>query len=69
MGRTSSTFLLVSMVLQVGVTLSVGPLINHTSARGGFVLLAAIVGDRAGAAAPPWPAALRRVPDCAAETA
>ena len=43
MGRTSSTFLLVSMLLQVVVTLSVGPLVNHAGARGGFVLLAAIV--------------------------
>jgi predicted MFS family arabinose efflux permease len=68
MGRTSSSFLLVSMVLQIGVTLSVGPLINHTSARGGFVLLAAIVaGGLALLAA--VAAALRRVPDCAAETA
>jgi MFS family permease len=68
MGRTSSSFLLVSMVLQVGVTLSVGPLINHTSAQGGFVLLAAIVAAGlvllAAVSAP-----LRRVPDCAAETA
>lgn len=44
MGRTSSTFLLVSMLLQVGVTLGVGPLVNHAGARGGFALLAAIVG-------------------------
>ncbi len=43
MGRTSSTFLLVSMLLQVVVTLSVGPLVNHAGARGGFALLAAIV--------------------------
>ena len=43
MGRTSSTFLLVSMVLQVGVTLAAGPLVNHAGARGGFVLLAVIV--------------------------
>jgi predicted MFS family arabinose efflux permease len=43
MGRTSSTFLLVSMLLQVIVTLSIGPLVNHAGARGGFVLLAAIV--------------------------
>ena len=43
MGRTSSTFLLASMVLQVAVTLGIGPLVNHTSARGGFALLAAIV--------------------------
>jgi MFS family permease len=68
MGRTSSSFLLASMVLQVGVTLSVGPLINHTSAQGGFVLLAAIVAAGlvllAAVSAP-----LRRVPDCAAETA
>ena len=68
MGRTSSSFLLVSMVLQIGVTLSVGPLINHTSPRGGFVLLAAIVaGGLALLAA--VAAALRRVPDRAAETA
>jgi len=44
MGRTSSTLLLVSMLLQVGVTLGVGPLVNHAGARGGFALLAAIVG-------------------------
>jgi MFS family permease len=43
MGRTSSTFLLVSMVLQVVVTLSIGPLVNHAGARGGLVLLAGIV--------------------------
>jgi MFS family permease len=68
MGRTSSSFLLVSTLLQVAVTLSVGPLVNHTSARGGFVLLAAIVaGGLALLAA--VAAALRRVPECAAETA
>jgi predicted MFS family arabinose efflux permease len=44
MGRTSSTFLLVSMLLQVGVTLGMGPLVNHAGARGGFALLAALVG-------------------------
>jgi MFS family permease len=44
MGRTSSTFLLISMLLQVGVTLAAGPLVNHAGARGGFALLAAIVG-------------------------
>jgi MFS family permease len=43
MGRTSSTFLLVSMLLQVVVTLSVGPLVNSAGSRAGFVLLAAIV--------------------------
>ena len=43
MGRTSATFLLVSMLLQVGVTLSVGPLVNAAGARTGFVLLAGIV--------------------------
>ena len=43
MGRTSSTFLLASMLLQVIVTLSIGPLVNHTGSRGGFVVLAAIV--------------------------
>jgi predicted MFS family arabinose efflux permease len=43
MGRTASTFLLVSMVLQVIVTLSIGPLVNHAGARGGLVLLAGIV--------------------------
>lgn len=43
MGRTSATFLLVSMLLQVGVTLSVGPLVNAAGARAGFVLLAGIV--------------------------
>jgi MFS family permease len=62
MGRTSSTFLLVSMVLQVVVTLSIGPLINHTSARGGLVLLAVIVTGGLvllGAVS----AALRRVPE------
>lgn len=44
MGRTSSTFMLVSMLLQIGVTLGIGPLVNHAGARGGFALLAAIVG-------------------------
>jgi len=68
MGRASSSFLLVSMVLQVVVTLSVGPLVNHTSARGGFVLLAAIVGIGLALLAA-VAAGLRRVPDCAAETA
>jgi predicted MFS family arabinose efflux permease len=68
MGRTSSSFLLVSMVLQVVVTLSVGPLVNHTSARGGFVLLAAIVAAGLAVLAA-VSASLRRVPDCAAETA
>ena len=43
MGRTSSTFLLISLLLQVAVTLSVGPLVNRAGARSGFVLLAAIV--------------------------
>ena len=43
MGRTSSTFLLASMLLQVIVTLSIGPLVDHAGARGGFVVLAAIV--------------------------
>jgi MFS family permease len=68
MGRTSSSFLLVSMVLQVVATLSVGPLVNHTSARGGFVLLAVIVGVGLALLAA-VSEALRRVPDCAAETA
>jgi MFS family permease len=68
MGRTSSSFLLVSMALQVVVTLSVGPLINHTSARGGFTLLAAIVAAGLGLLAA-VSAPLRRVPDGAAETA
>ena len=68
MGRASSSFLLVSMVLEVVVTLSVGPLINHTSAQGGFVLLAAIVGIGLALLAAVT-AGLRRVPDCAAETA
>jgi len=68
MGRTSSTFLLVSMALQVAVTLSVGPLINTTSARGGFVLLAAIVAIGLALLAA-VAGGLRRVPDCAAETA
>jgi predicted MFS family arabinose efflux permease len=68
MGRASSSFLLVSMVLQVAVTLSVGPLVNHTSARGGFVLLAAIVAVGLALLAA-VAAGLRRVPDCAAETA
>jgi MFS family permease len=44
MGRTSSSFLLVSLVLQVGVTLAMGPLVNDAGPRGGFVALAAIVG-------------------------
>ena len=56
------------MVLQVVVKLSVGPLVNHTSARGGFVLLAAIVGIGLALLAAVT-AGLRRVPDCAAETA
>jgi predicted MFS family arabinose efflux permease len=43
MGRAASTFLLVSMLLQVVVTLSVGPLVNAQGSRAGFVLLAAIV--------------------------
>jgi hypothetical protein len=43
MGRTSATFLLVSMLLQVGVTLSVGPLVNAAGPRSGFALLAGIV--------------------------
>ncbi len=68
MGRTSSSFLLVSMILQVAVTLSVGPLINSTSARGGFVLLAAIVGIGLALLAA-VAGGLRRVPHCAAETA
>ena len=68
MGRTSSSFLLVSMALQVVVALSVGPLVNATSARGGFVLLAAIVAAGLGLLAA-VSAALRRVPPSAAETA
>jgi hypothetical protein len=68
MGRTSSSFLLVSMVLQVGVTLAIGPLINHTSAEGGFVLLAAIVAIGL-VLLLAVSTALRRVPDCAAEAA
>ena len=68
MGRTASSFLLVSMALQVVVTLSVGPLVNHTSARGGFVLLAAIVAGGL-AVLVAVSAALRREPGCAAETA
>jgi MFS family permease len=68
MGRTSSSFLLVSMVLQVVVTLSVGPLVNRTSAQGGFVLLAAIVAVGLAVLAAVSPA-LRRIPEGAAETA
>ena len=68
MGRTSSSFLLVSMALQVVVALSVGPLVNATSARGGFVLLAAIVAAGLGLLAA-VSSALRRVPPSAAETA
>ena len=68
MGRTSSSFLLVSMVLQVVVTLSVGPLVNRTSAQGGFVLLAAIVAVGLAVLAAVSPA-LRRIPAGAAETA
>jgi predicted MFS family arabinose efflux permease len=68
MGRTASSFLLVSMVLQVLVTLSVGPLVNRTSAQGGFVLLAAIVAAGLAVLAAVSPA-LRRVPAGAAETA
>jgi hypothetical protein len=56
------------MVLQGGVTLSVGPLINHTSAQGGFVLLAAIVAAGLVLLAA-VATALGRVPDGAAETA
>jgi Major Facilitator Superfamily len=43
MGRASSTFLLVSMLLQVVVTLSIGPLVNGAGSRAGFALLAGIV--------------------------
>jgi MFS family permease len=68
MGRTSSSFLLVSMALQVVVTLSVGPLVNDTSARGGFVLLAAIVAVGLAVLAA-VSASLRRVPESAPETA
>jgi len=68
MGRTSSSFLLVSMVLQVVVTLSVGPLVNQTSARGGFLLLAGIVAVGLAVLAA-VSAPLRRVPRSAAETA
>ena len=68
MGRTSSSFLLVSMALQVVVTLSIGPLVNHTSARGGFVLLAGIVAFGLVLLAA-VAAALRRAPQSAVETA
>jgi MFS family permease len=68
MGRTSSTFLLVSMVLQVGVTLGMGPLVNHAGARGGFVVLAAIVGAGTVLLAA-VAAAFRRMPVEAVETA
>jgi MFS family permease len=67
MGRTSSSFLLVSLVLQVGVTLGMGPLVNHAGARGGFMVLAGIVGAGTallGVVA----AALRRMPVEAVET-
>src|SRR5919197_691965 len=43
MGRTAATFLLASMLLQVAVTLAIGPLVNHAGPRGGFAALAAIV--------------------------
>jgi MFS family permease len=43
MGRTSATISLVSVVMQVVVTLAVGPIVNHAGARGGFVMLACIV--------------------------
>jgi MFS family permease len=43
MGRTSATMLLASILMQVVVTLAVGPLVNRTGAQGGFVLLAGIV--------------------------
>ena len=50
------------------MTLSIGPLVNHTGSRGGFVVLAAIVA--AGLVLlTAVSGALRRVPDCAAETA
>jgi MFS family permease len=68
MGRTSSTFLLVSMVLQVAVTLSIGPLVNHTSPRGGFLVLAVIVAAGLGLLAA-VSAPLRRVSPATAETA
>jgi hypothetical protein len=68
MGRTSSTFLLVSMLLQVCVTLGMGPLVNHAGARGGFVALAAIVGAGMLLLAA-VAAAFRRMPVEAAEAA
>jgi MFS family permease len=43
MGRTSATFLLASMMMQVLATLAVGPLVNAHGAQGGFVLLSAVV--------------------------
>jgi len=69
MGRTSSTFLLVSMLLQVGVTLGVGPLVNHAGARGGFALLAAIVGLGLALLVAVAPAVRRVPPISAAESA
>jgi predicted MFS family arabinose efflux permease len=68
MGRTSSTFLLVSMLLQVCVTLGMGPLVNHAGARGGFMALAAIVGAGMLLLAA-VAAAFRRMPVEAAEAA
>jgi hypothetical protein len=43
MGRTSATISLVSILMQVVATLAVGPIVNQAGARGGFVMLAAIV--------------------------
>jgi MFS family permease len=67
MGRTSSSFLLVSLLLQVGVTLGMGPLVNHAGARGGFVVLAGIVGAGTALLAS-VAAAFRRMPVEAVET-
>jgi hypothetical protein len=55
------------MLLQVGVTLGVGPLVNHAGARGGFALLAAIVGLGLVLLAA-VAAAFRRMPVTAAES-
>jgi hypothetical protein len=68
MGRTSATLLLVSMLLQVGVTLGIGPLIDAGSASGGFLMLAAIVAAGLALQAASAPS-LRRAPVRGAESA
>ena len=67
MGRTSATFLLLSLVLQVVVTLAVGPLVQQTGAQGGFVLLSGIAVVALVALASLTPS-VRRLPQPAADT-